>query len=126
MDRKLSEADKADIQWVEELANKNGVKMGQIALAWVGQKVVSPIVGVNSVERVKESIVSVSDVMLTPQEVAYLEEPYGCIYRWCFWPMLVCTDLCQSLYTPIVGLRLPAAPPILRQVSVGRTKGTMD
>jgi len=73
-ERKFSEADKTIVNRVEELANKKGIKMGQIALAWVGQKIVSPIVGVNSIERLKESIVT--DVTLTPEEVTYLEEPY--------------------------------------------------
>ena len=81
-ERKFLEADKIIINRVEELAKKKGVKMAQIALAWVGQKVVSPIVGINSVERLKESIVS--DITLTPEEVAYLEEPYACLsFRWC-------------------------------------------
>ena len=75
-ERKLSETDKTIITRVEELATKKGVKMGQIALAWVGQKVVSPIVGVNSIPRLEESIVS--GIVLTPEEVTYLEEPYVC------------------------------------------------
>ena len=74
LEKKLSEADKAIITRVEELATKKGVKMGQIALAWVGQKVSSPIVGVNSIQRLEESIVT--EVTLTPEEVTYLEEPY--------------------------------------------------
>lgn len=73
-EKQLSEADKTIVNRVEELANKKGVKMGQIALAWVGQKVASPIVGVNSIQRLKESIVT--DIALTPEEVAYLEAPY--------------------------------------------------
>ncbi|KAH7884109.1 NADP-dependent oxidoreductase domain-containing protein [Phlebopus sp. FC_14] len=73
-ERKLSEADQTIITRVQELANSKGVKMSQIALAWVGQKVTSPVVGVNSVQRLKESIVT--GVVLTPEEVAYLEEPY--------------------------------------------------
>lgn len=72
-EKMLSEADEAIIGRVEELANKKGVKMGQIALAWVGQKVVSPIVGISSVGWLEESIVS--DIKLTPEEMAYLEEP---------------------------------------------------
>ncbi|KAG9312650.1 Aldo keto reductase [Chiua virens] len=72
-EKKLSEADNTIISRVEELANKKGVKMGQIALAWVGQKVASPIVGVNSIQRLQESIVS--GIELLPDEVAYLEEP---------------------------------------------------
>ncbi|KAH7881880.1 NADP-dependent oxidoreductase domain-containing protein [Phlebopus sp. FC_14] len=74
-ERKFSEADIAIITRVGELASKKNVKMSQIALAWVGQKVASPIVGVNSIERVKESIVT--DIVLTPEEVAHLEEPYA-------------------------------------------------
>jgi len=77
LERKLSEADETIVNRVEELANKKGVKMAQIALAWAGQKVVSPIVGVNSIERLKESIVT--DITLTPEEVSYLEEPYVCL-----------------------------------------------
>jgi aryl-alcohol dehydrogenase-like predicted oxidoreductase len=81
-DRKILEADRIIISRVEELAQKKGVKMAQIALAWVGQKVASPIVGVSSVARLKESIVS--DITLTPEEVSYLEEPYACLsFRWC-------------------------------------------
>ena len=73
--RTLTDVDKVIISRVEELGKKKGVKMAQIALAWVGPKVASPIVGVNSIERLKESIVS--DITLTPEEVAYLEEPYA-------------------------------------------------
>lgn len=78
LERKLSGADKTIITRVEELATKKGVKMGQIALAWIGQKVVSPIVGINSVQRLEESIVT--GVTLTPGEVTYLEEPCVCLY----------------------------------------------
>ncbi|KIJ63009.1 hypothetical protein HYDPIDRAFT_176116 [Hydnomerulius pinastri MD-312] len=73
-EKKLSEADKEIVNRVEKLANEKGVKMGQIALTWVGQKIASPIVGVNSIQRLQESIVT--GISLTPEEVAYLEEPY--------------------------------------------------
>ncbi|KAI9458051.1 NADP-dependent oxidoreductase domain-containing protein [Boletus coccyginus] len=73
-ERGFSEADKTIVNRVEELAKKKGVKMAQIALAWVGQKVVSPIVGASSIERLKENIGT--DITLTPEEVTYLEEPY--------------------------------------------------
>ncbi|OAX32855.1 Aldo/keto reductase, partial [Rhizopogon vinicolor AM-OR11-026] len=59
---------------VEELAKKKNCKIGQIALAWVGAKVASPIVGVNSVQRLQESIVK--GIELTLEEMTYLEEPY--------------------------------------------------
>ncbi|KAF9226028.1 Aldo/keto reductase [Gyrodon lividus] len=73
-EKQFSEADKIIVNRVEELANKKGVKMAQIALAWVCQKVSSPIVGISSVKRLKENIVT--NIALTPEEVAYLEEPY--------------------------------------------------
>ncbi|KAG5634184.1 hypothetical protein H0H81_003022 [Sphagnurus paluster] len=53
---KYSTADEAIIKRVEELAEKRGVAMAQIALAWVGAKVASPIVGFNSVQRVAEGV----------------------------------------------------------------------
>ncbi|KAF9237719.1 hypothetical protein BU15DRAFT_48386, partial [Melanogaster broomeanus] len=59
---KLAEADKTIISRVEELTNKKEVKMRQIALAWVGQKVVRHIVTISSIE-------------LTLKKVAYREEP---------------------------------------------------
>jgi aryl-alcohol dehydrogenase-like predicted oxidoreductase len=88
---KFSDADKAIIGRVEELAKKKGCAMSQIALAvrsclwfqntadlpcmqWVQLKVDSPIVGISSVQRLEESIVK--GIELTAEEVKYLEEPY--------------------------------------------------
>ncbi|OJA13330.1 hypothetical protein AZE42_09283 [Rhizopogon vesiculosus] len=62
------------INRVEELSKKKNCKMSQIALAWVGSKVASPIVGVISVQTLHENIVK--GIELTPEEMAYLEEPY--------------------------------------------------
>lgn len=76
-ERKLTEADKIIINRVEEVSKKKSVTMAQIALAWVAGKVTSPIVGVGSVERLKEN--TVTDITLTPEEVSYLEEPYACL-----------------------------------------------
>ena len=70
---KLSGEDITIINRVEELAKKKNCKMSQIALAWVGSKVASPIVGANSIQRLHESIVE--GIELTPEEMAYLEEP---------------------------------------------------
>ncbi|KAF8429424.1 NADP-dependent oxidoreductase domain-containing protein [Boletus edulis BED1] len=76
-ERKHSEADKTIINRVQELASRKNVTMAQIALAWIGQKVTSPIVGANSIERLKQSIVI--DVALTQEEITHLEEPYACL-----------------------------------------------
>ena len=69
----LSEADQAIVKRVEEIAKKRGVKMSQVALAWVASKTDSMIVGMNSPARAQESAVAV--LTLTDEEVAYLEEP---------------------------------------------------
>ena len=50
-ERGYSDADKAIINRVEEIAKKRGWTMSQVALAWVGSKVSSPIVGVSSVRK---------------------------------------------------------------------------
>ena len=44
-----SEADNTVVNRVEELSKKRGWKMSQVALAWIGTKVDSPIIGANSV-----------------------------------------------------------------------------
>ncbi|KAK1218344.1 hypothetical protein PQX77_018986 [Marasmius sp. AFHP31] len=69
-----SEADKAIISRVEELAKKRGVSMAQIALAWISGKIDSPIVGTSSIQRLEENIPS--GLVLDHEEVKYLEEPY--------------------------------------------------
>jgi aryl-alcohol dehydrogenase-like predicted oxidoreductase len=47
--------------------------MSQVALAWMNNKIASPIVGMNSVERMEESIVS--HIALKQEDIKYLEEP---------------------------------------------------
>lgn len=45
----IGEVDAKIINRVEEIAKKRGWSMAQVSLAWINTKVVSPIVGVNSV-----------------------------------------------------------------------------
>ncbi|KAF8065191.1 NADP-dependent oxidoreductase domain-containing protein [Lyophyllum atratum] len=71
---KLSETDEKIVRRVEEIATKRGLKMAHVAVAWVASKVVSPIIGANSVERLGENITT--DVKLTEEEIKYLEELY--------------------------------------------------
>ncbi|KAJ7590429.1 NADP-dependent oxidoreductase domain-containing protein [Mycena floridula] len=73
-ERKHSEADKAIIARVEEIAKKRDQTMAQVALAWVGSKISSPIVGISSVKRLEEAINP--SFTLTEEEIKYLEEPY--------------------------------------------------
>ncbi|KAJ8585131.1 Aldo/keto reductase [Rhizopogon salebrosus TDB-379] len=74
VERKLIGGDQTIVSRVEEFAKKRNCKMSQIALAWVASKVASPIVGVNSVQRLQESILD--GIELTPEEMASLEQPY--------------------------------------------------
>uniref|UniRef100_A0A060SXC3 ARAD1A12100p n=1 Tax=Blastobotrys adeninivorans TaxID=409370 RepID=A0A060SXC3_BLAAD len=63
------------INRVQELADKKGVPMATIALAWSLSKGMIPIVGFSSTKRVDEAVNALS-IKLTPDEIAYLEEPY--------------------------------------------------
>ena len=63
------------IRRVEETAQKRGVSMTEVALAWLLGKVTAPVVGATKVSHIETTAKAV-DLQLTPQENAYLEEPY--------------------------------------------------
>lgn len=64
------------IKRVAELAEKHNVKMSQIALAWQWAKgVTTPIVGATR-EQYLDDAAQATEITLTPEEVAYLDEPY--------------------------------------------------
>ena len=71
----LSEADIKTIARVQELAEKKGWKMSQVALAWINKRISSPIIGFSSIERMDEAI-GVRGKTLTEEEEKYLEELY--------------------------------------------------
>jgi len=74
-----SRDDKVDeviIGRVEEIAKKTGKSMAQVAIAWsLSKKDVCPIVGLNKKERIDEAVEAVK-IKLSPDDIAYLEEPY--------------------------------------------------
>lgn len=74
----LTEADETIIRRVQEIADKRGWKMSQVALAWVRGKGCIPIVGLNSpsIQRLDEAC-AIRDMRLTEGEMKYLEEPYA-------------------------------------------------
>jgi aryl-alcohol dehydrogenase-like predicted oxidoreductase len=47
----FSDADRAIIGKVEEIAKRKGWTMSQVALAWVNEKVASPIIGFSTVSK---------------------------------------------------------------------------
>ncbi len=55
-EKKLRDSDLKIIQRVEEIAKKRKWSMSEVALAWVSAKVVSPIVGANSVRAMRPSL----------------------------------------------------------------------
>ncbi|MGI6255649.1 MAG: aldo/keto reductase [Acutalibacter sp.] len=70
-----SQQDSVIIQRVAELAEKRGVTMTEISLAWLLQKVTAPVVGATKLHHIDGAVKAV-DLHLTPEETAYLEEPY--------------------------------------------------
>lgn len=70
-----AEADGKIIRRVEELAEKRGVSMTEISLAWLLTKVTSPIVGATKPSHVDGAIKAV-ELELTAEEINYLEELY--------------------------------------------------
>lgn len=70
------EQDYAIVLRVHELANKYGVTMTQIALAWqFARGVASPIIGATKASHFVDAVGAL-DVQLTAEDVAFLEEPY--------------------------------------------------
>ncbi|KAI1858752.1 uncharacterized protein JN550_012502 [Neoarthrinium moseri] len=63
------------IRRVQELAEKKGWEMIHVALAWHKSKGSVPIVGMNSVDKIKEAC-EMRDKSLTTDEVEFLEESY--------------------------------------------------
>lgn len=62
---------------VVELAGRIGVKPAQVALAWLLHKpgVTAPIIGASKMSQLEEAVAAL-EVRLTPEDIAYLEEPY--------------------------------------------------
>ena len=72
-----ADADRFIVERVAELAEKHDVPRAHIALAWLLQKepVTAPIVGATKISHLEDAVAALS-VSLTPEDVAYLEEPY--------------------------------------------------
>ncbi len=72
-----AETDRRVVERVAEIAAQHGVPRTHIALAWLLQKepVAAPIVGATKIAHLEEAVGALA-VKLTPDEVAYLEEPY--------------------------------------------------
>ncbi len=70
-----AEQDAIIIDRVAELADKHGVTMTEISLAWLLTKVTAPVVGATKLHHIEGAAKAV-DLTLSDSEIAYLEEMY--------------------------------------------------
>ena len=70
-----AEQDSVIINRVAELAQKHGVSMTEVSLAWLLTKVTAPVVGATKFSHVEGAAKAV-ELKLSQEELAYLEEPY--------------------------------------------------
>ncbi|RFU31811.1 hypothetical protein B7463_g4519, partial [Scytalidium lignicola] len=71
----LTQQDREIIKRVEEVATQKAWPMTHVAIAWTKNRVVSPVIGISSVERMDE-ILGAHGKVLTEEEEKYIEEPY--------------------------------------------------
>ena len=60
---------------VAQIAEKRGVSMTEVSLAWLLTKVTAPVVGATKLHHIEGASKAV-ELTLTPEEISYLEEPY--------------------------------------------------
>lgn len=70
-----AQQDQQIISRVAELAEKKNVSMTEISLAWLLTKVTAPVVGATKLHHIEGAAKAV-ELVLTDEEIAYLEEPY--------------------------------------------------
>ncbi len=70
-----AEQDAVIIGRVAELAEKHGVTMTEVSLAWLLTKVTSPVVGATKLHHI-EGAAKAMNLELTDEELNYLEESY--------------------------------------------------
>ena len=70
-----AEQDSSIIRRVAELADRRGVSMTEISLAWLLTKVTAPVVGATKLHHIEGAAKAV-ELELTANEISYLEEPY--------------------------------------------------
>ena len=70
-----ADTDNVIIGRVCEIAEKRGVTMTEVSLAWLLTKVTAPVVGATKIHHI-EGAVKATELELTVDEIRYLEEPY--------------------------------------------------
>ena len=69
------EQDGVIIERVAEIADRRGVSMTEVSLAWLLTKVTAPVVGATKFHHIEGAAKAV-DLELDHHEITYLEEPY--------------------------------------------------
>jgi 1-deoxyxylulose-5-phosphate synthase len=71
------EADRLVVERVASIAEKHSIPRVHVALAWLLQKgqVTAPIIGATKISHLENAVDALS-LKLTPEEIAFLEEPY--------------------------------------------------
>ena len=72
---KTASQDGIIIDRVAEIAEKRGVTMTEVSLAWLLTKVTAPVVGATKMHHI-EGAVKAAELELADEEIKYLEEPY--------------------------------------------------
>ncbi len=70
-----AEQDAVIIERAAETAEKHGVSMTEVSIAWLLTKAASPVVGATKPHHIEGAVKAV-DLELTGDDIAYLEEPY--------------------------------------------------
>ena len=73
-DDATADQDAVIIDRVAELADKRGVSMTEVSLAWLLTKVTAPVVGATKLHHIEGAAKAV-DLVLTEEEINWLEEP---------------------------------------------------
>ena len=71
----MAKQDSVIINRVAEIADKRGVTMTEVSLAWLLKKVTAPVAGATKLRHI-DGAAKATDLELTDGETAYLEEPY--------------------------------------------------
>ncbi|KFY98426.1 hypothetical protein V500_01667 [Pseudogymnoascus sp. VKM F-4518 (FW-2643)] len=126
--RKESEIDKTVVGRVQEVADKLGVSMARVAIAWALQKGTNPIVGLSSKERIDEAVEAVkwqTGGGLTEEDCKYLEDgtrrrkctsgrgSTTCLY--CTERGITCIRNSGAPSPSPQGYSAPSSPPVVRQ-----------
>lgn len=70
-----AQQDSVIINRVAEIADKRGVSMTEVSLAWLLTRVTAPVAGATKLHHI-DGAAKATELALTPEEILYLEEPY--------------------------------------------------